>query len=30
MYDSGCHICCNWSRLKPDFTCPHTEVSCRR
>jgi len=19
MYDSGCQICCNWSRLKPDF-----------
>jgi len=19
MYDSGCQICCNWSRLMPDF-----------
>jgi len=19
MYDSGCQICCNWSRLKPGF-----------
>jgi len=22
MYDSGCQICCNWSRLKPGFTVP--------
>jgi len=22
MYDSGCQICCNWSRLKPDFKVP--------
>jgi len=19
MYNSGCQICCNWSRLKPGF-----------
>jgi len=22
MYDSGCHICCNRSRLKPGFKVP--------
>jgi len=22
MYHSGCQICCNWSRLKPDFIVP--------
>jgi len=22
MYDSGCQICGNWSRLKPDFKVP--------
>jgi len=22
MYDSGCQICCNWSRLKPGFNTP--------
>jgi len=22
MYDSGCQIWCNWSRLKPDFIMP--------
>jgi len=30
MYYSGCQICCNWSRLKPGFTCQHTEVPCHR
>jgi len=20
MYDRGCQICCNWSRLKPSHT----------
>jgi len=30
MYDSGCQICCNWSRLKPDFKGQHTEVPYRR
>jgi len=24
MYDSGCHICCNWSRLKPVLRYQHT------
>jgi len=22
MYDSGCQICCNWSRLKPGINVP--------
>jgi len=22
LYDSGCQICCNWSRLKPCFKVP--------
>jgi len=22
MYDRGCQICCNWSRLKPGFNVP--------
>jgi len=22
MYNSGCQICCNWSRLKPGFRVP--------
>jgi len=22
MYDSGCPICCNWSKLKPGFNLP--------
>jgi len=22
MYDSGCQICCNWSRLNPVFKVP--------
>jgi len=22
MYDSGCQICCNWSRLKPGYKVP--------
>jgi len=22
MFDSGCQICCKWSRLKPDFKVP--------
>jgi len=30
MYDTGRQICCNCSRLKPGFTCQHTEVPCRR
>jgi len=30
MYDSGCQICCNWSRLKPVLLCQHTEVPCLR
>jgi len=30
MYDSGCQICCNWTRLKPGFMYQHTKVPCRR
>jgi len=30
MYDSGCQICCIWSRLKSGLNYQHTEVSCRR
>jgi len=30
LYDSGCQIYCNWSRIKPGFNVPtqHTEVPC--
>jgi len=30
MYDSGCQICCNWSRLQPGLICQHNEIPCHR